>query len=96
MKAVLIICVPALENMVMDLIKKNGADNYTKFPYLLGEGGHSEPHLDTHVWPGSNVGIFVVVDDAKVKKIVAAVKELKKEYFKEGVKAFVLPIEEEI
>lgn len=96
MKAILIICPPALEEKVMELLKKNEAKNYTKFPYLLGEGGHSEPHLDSHVWPGSNLGTLVVDDDAKVKKIVAAIKELKKEYLKEGVKAFVLPVEEVI
>jgi nitrogen regulatory protein PII len=96
MKAILIICAPALENTVMDSLKKCGAKNYTKFPYLLGEGGHSEPHLDSHVWPGSNVGILVVTDEKILKKITEFIKGLKKKYLKEGVKAFVLPVEEEI
>ena len=96
MKAVFIICVPALEKLVMDSLDKAGAKNYTKFPYILGEGGHSEPHLDTHVWPGANVGILAVTDEIKAKQLISAIKELKKQYLKEGVKAFVLPIEEEI
>jgi nitrogen regulatory protein PII len=94
MKAILIICTPALEGTIMDSLKKSGASNYTKLPYLLGEGGHSEPHLDNHVWPGANVGILVVTDEDKIKKISAEVKQIKADHIKEGVKAFVLPVEE--
>lgn len=96
MKAVFIICVTALENFVMDSLKNAGAKNYTKFPYLLGEGGHSEPHLDTHVWPGTNIGILAILDDEKARRLSLSLRELKKSYLKEGVKAFILPVEEEI
>ena len=96
MKAIFIICAPAIENTVMEALKACGAEHYTKFPYLLGEGGHSEPHLDSHVWPGSNVGILAVADEKTIAKITKKVKDLKKEYVKEGLKAFVMPVEEEI
>ncbi|MCX5726693.1 MAG: hypothetical protein NT030_05905 [Candidatus Saganbacteria bacterium] len=96
MKAIFIIFNPALEGMIMDRLKTSGAVKYTKIPYMLGEGGHSEAHLDTHIWPGSNIGILAVVDDEKAKMIISSVKEIKKEYLTDGVKAFVLPIEEEI
>jgi nitrogen regulatory protein PII len=94
MKTVLVICAPALEGLVMEALAGNGGSRYTKFPYLLGEGGHSEPHLDNHVWPGSNVGIFVATEDENIKKIVEAIKKIKSEHQKDGVKAFVIPIEE--
>ncbi len=94
MKAVLLIFAPPVEAMVMEALKAAGASHYTKFPYLLGEGGHSEPHLDSHVWPGANEGLLVVCDEAVKNKILAAVKDIKKEYEKEGVKAFVIPVEE--
>jgi nitrogen regulatory protein PII len=94
MKAILVICAPALEGAVMGALARNGGSRYTKLPYLLGEGGHSEPHLDNHVWPGSNMGVLVVAEDDNIKKMVEAIKAIKKEHLKDGVKAFVLPIEE--
>ena len=66
MKGVLIIFAPAIEQHVFVAIEKVGAKKYTKFPYLQGIGGHSEPHLDSQVWPGSNIALFIVCDE-KVK-----------------------------
>ncbi len=94
MRAVLIIFAPALEGMIMEALAKNGGPHYTKFPFLLGEGGHSEPHLDNHIWPGTNVGIFVAAEDENIRKIVEAIRKIKNEHLKDGVKAFVMPIEE--
>lgn len=96
MKAIFIIFNPALEEIIMNSLKTSGADKYTKIPYMLGVGGHSEAHLDTHIWPGNNIGILVVIKDEKVKAITSSIKKIKKEYLKDGVKAFVMPIEEEI
>ena len=94
MKAVLLVFAPPIEAVVMEALKASGATHYTKFPYLLGEGGHSEPHLDTHVWPGTNEGILVVCDEVTKDKVLAAAREIKKEYEKDGIKAFVIPVEE--
>jgi hypothetical protein len=94
MKTILLVFAQPIEGLVMEALKSAGAAHYTKFPYLLGEGGHSEPHLDSHVWPGSNIGLLVVTDDAVKDKIMTAIREIKKEYEKEGIKAFVLPVEE--
>ena len=96
MKTILLVFAPPIEGIVMEALKKAGAAHYTKFPYLLGEGGHSEPHLDSHVWPGSNIGLLVVTDDVTKDKVIASVREIKKEYEKEGIKAFVLPLEESV
>ncbi|MCX5751079.1 MAG: hypothetical protein NT099_05380 [Candidatus Saganbacteria bacterium] len=96
MKGILILYAPALEEQVMAAMKRVGAKQYTKLPALHGVGGHSEPHLDTQVWPGTNTGIMVVTDESTKDKLLKEMKALKTEYIKEGVKVFVLPVEEEI
>ena len=96
MKGLFILYAPALENEVMDILQRTGASHYTKFSSLHGVGGHSDPHLDTSVWPGTNTGLLVVTDDATKDKLVKEMKTLKTEYLKEGVKVFVLPVEDVI
>jgi hypothetical protein len=78
----------------MTVLKNAGVTHYTKFPYLHGEGGHSEPHLDTQIWPGSNTALLISTEEPTIKKIVSELKELKEKNLKEGLKAFVLPLEE--
>lgn len=96
MKLILIIFPSPLEETVMKALKDAGAAGYTKLPYLLGEGGHSDPHLDNYIWPGFNQGLVVVVDETTKEKVMQAVREIRAAYLKEGVKAFVLPVEESI
>jgi nitrogen regulatory protein PII len=94
MKGVLIVFAPALENEVMAALRRAKAPHYTKFPYLHGEGGHSEPHLDTQVWPGANMGLFIAAEEKVKDAIVREIAALKKAHDKEGLKAFVFPLEE--
>jgi len=96
MKAVLIIYAPALEQNVMKALAQSGVKKYTKLPYLHGVGGHSEPHLDTQVWPGSNESLLIVTDEKTKDKLTAAVALIKKDFGFEGIKCFVWTIEEEI
>lgn len=96
MKGVFIIFAPAIEENVFSALKRSGVKKYTKFPYLQGVGGSSEPHLDTQVWPGSNSALFVVVDEKIKDNLMSEIRALKKEYAEEGIKAFVTPLEEEI
>lgn len=96
MKGVYIIYAPAIEENVFAALKRSGIKKYTKFPYLQGVGGSSEPHLDTQIWPGSNSALLVVADEKAKDALMSEVRELKKSYEKEGIKAFVWDVEEEI
>ncbi|MFA5103763.1 MAG: PG0541 family transporter-associated protein [Candidatus Margulisiibacteriota bacterium] len=96
MKGVLIIYAPAIEENVFGAIKRSGVKKYSKFPYLQGVGGSSEPHLDTQVWPGSNSALFIVTDVQTKDKLMGEVRALKREYAEEGIKAFVWDVEEEV
>jgi hypothetical protein len=94
MKAMFVVFAPALESDVHIILEKAGIKKYTKFPHLEGVGGHSEPHLDTHIWPGSNMGLFISTDETTAKKLAVELINLKNEYLDEGLKIFSFNVEE--
>lgn len=93
MKGMFIIYAPAIENDVFDVLNKADVKYYTKFPYLHGVGGHSEPHLDTHVWPGSNSAILAVADENVISRVLPGLKKVKEQFLDEGLKVFFVPTE---
>ncbi len=96
MKSIFLIYAPAIESEVFSSLERIGIKKYTQFPMLHGVGGHSEPHLDTQVWPGTNMALFIVTDEKTKIKLLAEVAEIKKEYHEDGIKAFVMNVEEEV
>ncbi|MFA5097028.1 MAG: PG0541 family transporter-associated protein [Candidatus Margulisiibacteriota bacterium] len=94
MKALLIIFAPAIECEVMGCLEKAQVKKYTRLPYLQGVGGHSEPRLDTQVWPGSNSALLVVSENASCDKLANLLKPLKQQELEEGLKVFAFPVEE--
>jgi nitrogen regulatory protein PII len=94
MKMVMIIYNEAIDEEVLGALQACCIEHFTKWQRVLGKGQASDPHLDTSVWPGVNNVCMTVVEDKKVAPIVAKVKELRTRLGKEGIKAFVLPVEE--
>jgi nitrogen regulatory protein PII len=94
MKAVLIVHNEALETDVNEALESIGIKVYTKFTNTLGKGQLSQPHLDTDVWPGKNCGTLVVIDDSQAREIMGKIRLMRKEMGKEGLKAFMWPIED--
>jgi hypothetical protein len=82
-----------LEGEVLDALRATGVENYTQLTKVLGKGGSSGPHFGTHVWPKLNQLLFAAVDDAVARDALDAVRSLRDSVGREGVKAFVLPIE---
>lgn len=94
MKAVLIVHNEAIDNEVNGLLELSGVRHYTKFTNVLGKGEISEPHLNTEVWPETNYGTLVVVDQTRAKAIMDKVREMREKLGVEGIKAFMWEIEE--
>ncbi|MBA7470216.1 hypothetical protein ES707_05494 [subsurface metagenome] len=94
MKLIFLIYNVIIENKVMEELEKAEVKAYTKLPSIYGVGTHSLPHLDSHVWPGINHGLFIAVEEEKKNEVLSRMKELKSMYKKEGLKVFVLPLEE--
>jgi nitrogen regulatory protein PII len=96
MKSVFIIYAPALESKVFDAVDRMSIKQYTKMTYLHGVGGHSEPHLDSQVWPGSNMALMIVTEEKVKDQLLKEMKAIKESSIEEGLKVFVFPVEEVI
>jgi nitrogen regulatory protein PII len=92
-KLVLIAHNMAIDGEVTEALAAAGVEAYTKLPNALGKGHTSDPHLNTDVWPGENTVTLVAVEDALVAPVLDKVRELRATLGREGIKAFVLPIE---
>ena len=93
MKMILIVYNEAIDEEVMSSLETCGIESFTKWQKVLGKGKLSEPHLGSSVWPGVNNVCMVVIDENKVPALLVQVRNLRKTLGKEGIKAFVLPIE---
>ncbi|MFB0526318.1 MAG: PG0541 family transporter-associated protein [bacterium] len=96
MKLIFLVYNVVIESKIMEELEKAKVKAYTKIPSIHGAGTHSAPHLDTHVWPEVNHGLFIAVEEEKKDEVLNRMKELKSIYKKEGLKMFVLPLEEAI
>ncbi len=93
-KMVLIAYNEAIDMEVMEMMEKCGLKNYTKVMGVFGRGETSGTHLGNDIWPGRNNLLYAAVPENSAKQLASAVKELRVKLGKEGIKAFILPIEE--
>ncbi len=94
MKLVLIAYNEALDEEVGELLDENAVEGFTKWTKAYGKGRSSGPHLGTHVWPKANNVLAVVTDDETAGKLLDGVRQLRTRLAKEGVKAFLLNVED--
>lgn len=94
MKMIFIMYNIAINDEVMQILKGLEIKDYTRWEKATGYGKTSGPHLGTNVWPAVNSVIAVAVEDDKKDKLIEKVKETREKLGKEGIKAFVLPLEE--
>ncbi len=93
MKAVLIVHNAAIDEEVNEALESAGISCYTKFTNVLGKGKLSEPHLNTDVWPGINVGSFAVTEQGRAEAIMDKVRRMREKLGSEGLKAFMWEID---
>ena len=84
----------AINDEVMEILKDVEIEDYTRWERTTGRGKASVPHLGTNVWPAVNSVLAVVVEDDKKGRLIEEIKKIRKKIGKEGIKAFVLPVEE--
>ena len=94
MKMVVVVYNSVIEQDLMNLLEKLGITSYTKWIGVQGKGNMSEPHLGTEIWPGTNSVLALALQDEQKKSIVEEIRSLRSKLGKEGLKAFVLPLEE--
>ena len=94
MKMVMLTYNEALDNEVMEILESCLMKNYTKITGVFGCGTSSGTHLGTDIWPGLNNILYVACEEVVGKKIIVLVKQLRKSLGVEGIKAFLMPLEE--
>ncbi len=93
-KMVMISYNEAIESDVIDSLEACCLKNYTKLTNVFGKGTSSGTHLGNDIWPGQNSLLLVACDEEHAHCLTAAIRELRKRLGSEGVKAFVMPMEE--
>ncbi len=94
MKMVMIVYNEAIDMEAMEALAACNVKNYTKVIGVFGSGYASGTHLGNDIWPGKNNILYVACEEANARQILSRIKELRKKLGREGVKAFILPIEE--
>lgn len=95
-KMVMITYNEAIDAEVMEVLANCGLRNFTKIMGTFGRGTTSGTHLGDDIWPGRNNILYIACEEKEAKEILSCIKELRKKLGKEGIKAFVLPVEEVI
>lgn len=96
MKMLQIICDSGFEEYLLERLEREGIKYFTKIEKALGKGNSSQPHMDSHIWPGFHVLYFISVSDEEYNKVKPVLLEIKEKIKKEGFKVFVYDILEEI
>lgn len=94
MKMIMISYNEAVELEVMEVLERCALKNYTKIDGVFGRGRTSGTHMGNDVWPGRNNLLYAACEDEQARQLILCVRQLRKDLGKEGVKAFVLPLEE--
>ena len=84
----------AIDAEVMEVLKNCGLKNYTKLTGVFGSGATSGVHEGNDIWPGMNNILYIACEEKTARQMLICVKELRKKLGKEGIKAFILPVEE--
>jgi len=97
MKAVLISHNQALSEEVEDILENLDIKGYTQWVDVNGRGSDTgEPHQGTHTWPSLNNVLITVIPDEKVKDLLKKLSELNLQVEEQGLRAFVLNVEDTI
>ena len=94
MKMVFVMYNIAVNDEVMEILKSVGIKGYTRWERVTGHGKRSGPHLGNHVWPAVNSVLAIAVEADKKDNLIKGIRNLRQKMGKEGIKAFVLPLEE--
>ena len=93
-KMVMIVYNEAMDLEVMEVLEGCAMKNYTKITGAYGRGATSGTHLGNDIWPGLNNILYVACEDSQAAQMASGVKQLRAKFGQEGIKAFVLPVEQ--
>ena len=76
MKSVTAIFNVAIEEEVLAVLRGLGIEAFTQWPRIVGQGPETGPRMDSHVWPGANSGLLLIVDDDMAARVMEELQKL--------------------
>ncbi|MFO7760500.1 MAG: PG0541 family transporter-associated protein [Thermodesulfobacteriota bacterium] len=94
MKMIVIVCPEGRHSEFRNTLKDSGIHTYTELNNAVGEG-ESGKKFGNRIWPEKSVLIFMVIEEDKKDEVADAVRQCQaKLYPSEGIRAFIMPVEE--
>jgi nitrogen regulatory protein PII len=94
MKMVMIICPDQRREEIRAVIEEHAVPAFSELKDVTGEGATGK-HMGTRLWPGTSRLLFTVLDDEKKNELMAALHQCANHLYPgEGLRAFVMPVEE--
>ena len=79
------------------MLEHNNCRGFTAWEQVTGRGSvNGEPHYGSHAWPSMAGAIMTMVEDEKVERVLAQLKEFDEDRPRLGLRAFVWNIEQTI
>jgi len=91
-KLVLMTYYVGVHDEVMEMLDKLGICTYTRWREVEGRISCGEPREGTHVWPGMNSALFVVVKKELAESLVSDIEEFNRQNTDQGIDAYVLDV----
>lgn len=86
-KSIRIIYDSGVEERIDNILQERGLKRYIKVPNIHGVWGDKMKHMNTHVWPGTDSVIMLIVDTDVAKKLSEDFKNLKSDLKKDDINA---------
>ncbi len=77
MKCITVFYNVATDQEILSILESLGIAAYSKIPRCQGKGPTTGPRLDSHVWPGFNVTLITLVEDAIAPQLMQALQDFR-------------------
>jgi hypothetical protein len=94
MRGVFLVYNQAMDEEILEILEELSIFGLTKWVQVQGRGKTSGSHFDTDIWPGANFMLFIALEESVARELLDRVRELRRSRGEEGVKAFLMPLED--
>ncbi|BDU49514.1 PG0541 family transporter-associated protein [Haliovirga abyssi] len=77
-KGIRIVYDSVIEDRILKILKSENIEKYIKFPKLEGVWGKELRHLNSHIWPGTDGIIFLMLPEEKSVTVLDKFRNFKK------------------
>lgn len=94
MKLLMIVFNFAIRDKIENCLKECSLESFTLIPEVHGSGKSSGKHFESHIWPGKNNIMYIALENEKWEALKPKLSQVKQKYKSEGIKFFLIPLEE--